>query len=80
MRVIGPTAERQVIRPDWPPLCTDRQEQIDIIEGVNDYGTNSMTLHTSAGCTMPVPGSNQAGYASELLNLDAFSQPFLVPL
>jgi hypothetical protein len=30
---------------------------VDILEGVNDAGPNSVTLHTSAGCTMP---SNRA--------------------
>jgi hypothetical protein len=35
---------------------------VDILEGVNDAGPNSVTLHTSAGCTMP---ANRAmlGYA-----------------
>ncbi|KAF7763643.1 CAZyme family GH16 [Agaricus bisporus var. burnettii] len=33
---------------DWP-----NQGEVDILEGVNDQGTNQATLHTSAGCTMP---------------------------
>ncbi|KAF9258240.1 2 beta-glucan [Marasmius fiardii PR-910] len=33
----------------WPTLG-----EIDILEGVNDQGPNSGTLHTNAGCTMPV--------------------------
>lgn len=32
--------------PDWPT-----QGEIDIIEGVNDNQYNSMTLHTSTGCS-----------------------------
>lgn len=32
--------------PDWPT-----QGEIDIIEGVNENQYNSMTLHTSAGCS-----------------------------
>jgi hypothetical protein len=27
--------------------------EVDIVEGVNDVGPNSATLHTSPGCTMP---------------------------
>ncbi|KAF7366964.1 putative glycosidase C21B10.07 [Mycena sanguinolenta] len=27
--------------------------EVDILEGVNDQGTNQATLHTSPGCTMP---------------------------
>ncbi|KIM46776.1 glycoside hydrolase family 16 protein [Hebeloma cylindrosporum] len=33
---------------DWP-----HQGEIDILEGVNDYGPNKVTLHTGEGCTMP---------------------------
>lgn len=35
------------VGPNWP-----KQGEIDIIEGVNLQTTNSMTLHTSAGCTV----------------------------
>ncbi|KAF8069103.1 laminarinase [Lyophyllum atratum] len=42
----------------WPALWTvggnwPTQGEIDILEGVNDQGTNAATLHTNAGCTMP---------------------------
>jgi len=42
----------------WPALRTkgddlSNQSVIDIMEGVNDQGPNQVTLHTSAGCTMP---------------------------
>jgi hypothetical protein len=33
---------------DWP-----NQGEIDIMEGINNQGANSMTLHTSSGCTVP---------------------------
>lgn len=29
------------------------QGEVDILEGVNDQGPNAVTLHTTAGCTMP---------------------------
>ncbi|KAF8803218.1 endo-1,3(4)-beta-glucanase [Phlegmacium glaucopus] len=32
----------------WP-----RGGEIDILEGINDQGTNTATLHTTDGCTMP---------------------------
>ncbi|KAJ7642037.1 endo-beta-glucanase [Roridomyces roridus] len=35
--------------PNWPA-----GGEVDIIEGVNDQGTNQVTLHTSPGCTMPI--------------------------
>ncbi|KAJ4332907.1 nicotinate-nucleotide diphosphorylase (carboxylating) [Didymella glomerata] len=37
--------------------------EIDILEGVNDYTTNSMTLHTSAGCM--VDNSTSGGTGSD---------------
>jgi hypothetical protein len=36
-----------MVGPHWPAAG-----EIDIIEGVNDQSTNSMTLHTSAGCSV----------------------------
>ncbi|CZR53905.1 related to mixed-linked glucanase precursor MLG1 [Phialocephala subalpina] len=46
----------------WPSLWTfggnwPTQGEIDIIEGVNDATTNTVTLHTSSGCTMTSTGS-----------------------
>ncbi|KAF7314551.1 Glycoside hydrolase family 16 protein [Mycena kentingensis (nom. inval.)] len=44
----------------WPAIWeTDEASwpaggEVDIVEGVNDQASNQMTLHTSAGCTMPV--------------------------
>ncbi|KAF8724729.1 hypothetical protein AX14_008633 [Amanita brunnescens Koide BX004] len=33
---------------DWP-----NQGEVDILEGINNVGPNQVTVHTSAGCTMP---------------------------
>ncbi|KAE8449223.1 hypothetical protein EG329_008390 [Mollisiaceae sp. DMI_Dod_QoI] len=46
----------------WPSLWTfgsnwPTNGEIDIIEGVNDATTNTITLHTSSGCTMTSTGS-----------------------
>ncbi|KUJ08535.1 uncharacterized protein LY89DRAFT_332806 [Mollisia scopiformis] len=38
--------------PNWP-----NNGEIDIIEGVNDATTNTVTLHTSSGCAMTSTGS-----------------------
>ncbi|RFU33606.1 hypothetical protein B7463_g2729, partial [Scytalidium lignicola] len=46
--------------PNWPTAG-----EIDIMEGVNAQTTNSMTLHTSAGCTITGTG---AKYSSKLSN------------
>lgn len=40
-----------LVGPDWP-----NQGEVDIIEGVNDQNNNSMTLHTSAGCSIQSTG------------------------
>jgi Glycosyl hydrolases family 16 len=40
------------VGPNWPA-----SGEIDIIEGVNDASTDSVTLHTSAGCSMSSAGS-----------------------
>jgi len=40
---------------DWPS-----QGEIDIVEGVNNISPNSITLHTTATCTM-APGRDQTG-------------------
>lgn len=38
--------------PNWPT-----SGEIDIIEGVNNQGTDSITLHTSSGCNVNIDGS-----------------------
>ncbi|KAJ7227882.1 glycoside hydrolase family 16 protein, partial [Mycena haematopus] len=43
----------------WPAVWETNESnwpaggEVDIIEGVNDQGTDQVTLHTSPGCTMP---------------------------
>lgn len=51
----------------WPAVWTVGDNwpyngEIDILEGINDQGADSMTLHTSPGCSMP-PTRNQKGIA-----------------
>ncbi|THV04719.1 endo-beta-glucanase [Dendrothele bispora CBS 962.96] len=51
----------------WPAVWTvganwPNQGEVDILEGVNDQGPNTATLHTSSGCTMPASRS-QTGNA-----------------
>jgi len=43
------------VGPNWP-----NSGEIDVFEGVNQNNVNQMTLHTSAGCTMPA-NWNQIG-------------------
>jgi len=55
----------------WPALWETNESnwpnggEIDIIEGVNDQGTNQVTLHTSPGCTMPA-ARTQTGTSLQL--------------
>ncbi|KAJ7639603.1 glycoside hydrolase family 16 protein [Mycena polygramma] len=43
----------------WPAIWETNEAtwpaggEVDIVEGVNDQGTDQITLHTSPGCTMP---------------------------
>ncbi|KAF7343220.1 Glycoside hydrolase family 16 protein [Mycena venus] len=47
----------------WPALWETNEAlwpaggEVDILEGVNDQGTNQATLHTSPGCTVPASRS-----------------------
>ncbi|KAH8820411.1 concanavalin A-like lectin/glucanase domain-containing protein [Xylogone sp. PMI_703] len=45
--------------PNWPS-----SGEIDIIEGVNAQTTNTMTLHTSAGCTITGTGAQSSSTLS----------------
>lgn len=79
MKPLGQTVERQVAKCLDITFRADLARQIDILEGVNDHGTNSVTLHTSSGCTMPVPGSGETGYNSNLLDFEHLAQSFPDP-
>ena len=48
-----------LLGPEWP-----KNGEIDIIEGVNNAGSNQMTLHTSAGCSI----SNQYATPNSIIN------------
>ncbi|KAJ7648634.1 glycoside hydrolase family 16 protein [Mycena polygramma] len=58
----------------WPAIWETNESnwpkggEVDIVEGVNDQGTDQVTLHTSPGCTMP-QSRTQTG-TSLLLNCD----------
>ncbi|KAJ6481084.1 glycoside hydrolase family 16 protein [Mycena sanguinolenta] len=58
----------------WPAVWETNEAtwpaggEVDIIEGVNDQGTDQITLHTSPGCTMPA-SRTQTG-TSLLLDCD----------
>ncbi|KAJ7264260.1 endo-beta-glucanase [Mycena rebaudengoi] len=58
----------------WPALWETDEAiwpnggEVDILEGVNDQGTDQVTLHTATGCTMPTV-RNQTG-TSLLLDCD----------
>jgi hypothetical protein len=51
----------------WPAFWTTQETnwpaggEIDIIEGVNTNNYNTMTLHTSPGCTVPTNKDNETG-------------------
>ncbi|KAJ8516684.1 hypothetical protein ONZ45_g6042 [Pleurotus djamor] len=45
--------------PNWP-----NGGEVDIVEGVNDRSPNQVTLHTSAGCSMPASRS-QTGTSAQ---------------
>jgi len=47
--------------PNWP-----NYGELDIIEGVNNQALNSMSMHTSTGCTMQGVARKQSGTAKNL--------------
>ncbi|KAF8646280.1 hypothetical protein AX16_007289 [Volvariella volvacea WC 439] len=60
----------------WPAVWETKESnwpyggEIDVLEGVNDQGTNAITLHTGPGCTMP--GSRQMTGTPSFLDCNAF--------
>ncbi|KAI0761695.1 concanavalin A-like lectin/glucanase domain-containing protein [Trametes elegans] len=48
--------------PNWPA-----GGEIDMVEGVNDYTSNQVTLHTSSGCSMPSSDPNVLNIAGTLV-------------
>lgn len=55
--------------PDWPS-----QGEIDIIEGVNDQSSNSMTLHTGPGCSITNNGGFSGSIATSNCDINAAGQ------
>ena len=47
--------------PGWPT-----GGEIDMVEAVNDYTNNQVTLHTAEGCSMPTSDVNVLGISGSL--------------
>jgi hypothetical protein len=58
-----------MVGPDWPTYG-----EIDIIEGVNSQGSNSMTLHTDAGCSITNNGQYTGTMSTSNCNVAAAGQ------
>ena len=58
-----------LVGPNWPAMG-----EIDIIEGVNGATTNTMTLHTSAGCSITKDGMSGSANTTDC-DTQAPSQP-----
>ncbi|KAF7325982.1 Glycoside hydrolase family 16 protein [Mycena kentingensis (nom. inval.)] len=48
--------------------CPKDVGEVDILEGVNDQGPNQSTLHTNAGCTVPLPSPARPQTGTAVLN------------
>lgn len=55
--------------PDWPDYG-----EVDIIEGVNSQDTNSMTLHTAAGCAITNNKQNSGTMTGSNCDINAAGQ------
>ncbi|CCM01309.1 uncharacterized protein FIBRA_03358 [Fibroporia radiculosa] len=49
--------------PNWPD-----GGEIDIVEGVNDYTNDQVTLHTTTGCALPTSNSTALGISGTLVS------------
>lgn len=58
-----------MVGPDWP-----NDGEIDIIEGVNSQNSNSMTLHTDAGCSITNNGQYTGTLTTSNCNVAAAGQ------
>ncbi|KIX09630.1 uncharacterized protein Z518_00711 [Rhinocladiella mackenziei CBS 650.93] len=58
-----------MLGPDWPD-----NGEIDIIEGVNTQSTNSMALHTDAGCSITNTGAFSGSLETDNCDVNAANQ------
>jgi hypothetical protein len=58
-----------MVGPNWP-----NSGEIDIIEGVNSQNSNSMTLHTNAGCSITNNGQYTGTMSTSNCNVAAAGQ------
>lgn len=70
--MIGPSKVRDTCTdPFLRQTLTFMQGEIDVLEGVNDYQTNSITLHTTKGCT--IENTTQSSADSTAADMSPFA-------
>lgn len=59
-----------LVGPEWP-----KNGEIDILEGVNEQGTNAMTLHTDGGCSIDPNAGFKGNLSAANCDVKAPGQP-----